>query len=49
MKRNGIGHHQDLKPHTRRSLESNGLLVKGGPRRGKKGRGRGGRLGRSRL
>ena len=43
MKRNPIGTEQDLGKHTRHTSLRNGKFV-GGPKRGRKGKGRGGRL-----
>ena len=49
MKRNPAAYMHSSKRHTRHSLEGNGLLANG-PKKGRVGRGKGGRLkGRGRL
>lgn len=47
MTRNGTGHHQNLSRFKRRTMERNGRDATG-PMRGKMGRGKGGRMKRSR-
>lgn len=48
MKRNPASYMADPKRHKRHSIETNGLMARGGRRKGRVGRAGGGRLKRSR-
>jgi hypothetical protein len=49
MKRNPAGYMQSTGRHNRRTLEGNGLLARGGKRKGRKGHAGGGRVKRGRY